>query len=328
MSGISHAISKVVKGVVGFVKDHWKLLTIAAAVFFTGGMALGAFGAVGADAAAGGVAAAADVGVDAGVAGAAGVGVSAGADLGAGVAADFAGGAAADAGLGTGVAADFGATAAGTDSAVAGIGTAASSDTAGGLMDVAGSGSGNGIADAAGEGVNAGSEGVTITPDTPTIAQNTLQVSKVGITPASTNISMDGAAPSSMWSGALDTAGKIMSIPGVPQAMGGLLQGYEQGQMLNTQLAWQEAHAPGQIAGGVPQGMFSGMGANPNLKQSPIKTSTPKPVAAPGGAQAGAMTQAPAAYMPQQQQNDPYASYASQGLMGSPFMDGPSPDEV
>lgn len=73
---------------------------------------------------------------------------------------------------------------------------------------------------------------------------------------------------SSAWAGALNTTKSILQFPGVMQGISGLLNGYQQGQMYNQQLKWMQAHAPGQITGGV-KNAFGGFAMNQNLQQQP-----------------------------------------------------------
>lgn len=219
MSGIAHAVGKVFKGIGSVVKKVWKPLAIAAAVYFTGGLA-GAWALpemFGGAAAAGGAAAGAADAFGAAEAGGFGVG-----DLAA------AGGAAADAGEmgGVGMLSSLG------GDAAAGTGALTTAGETGSVFGGAGS-----------------------------------------LSPNIAGWTGTGTGTSSAWSNALGVAKNIMGIPGVPGALGGLLQGYEQGQMMNKMLAYKEAHAPGQLNPGATSNAFGGFAHSGNTA----------PMAMPGG---------------------------------------------
>ena len=88
-------------------------------------------------------------------------------------------------------------------------------------------------------------------------------------------------APSSLWDQSLGIAGKIMTTPGAPSLLAGVLNGYEQGKMIDAQQKWAEAHAPGQVAGGAA-GAWNGMAMNQNLKpNTPMPTAAKLPALSP-----------------------------------------------
>jgi hypothetical protein len=263
MSGVGHAIGRVFKGVVGIIKKIWKPLLIAVAIYFTAGAAAAYFGAaegatafaeaagtLGTEAAVGAGAAAAEAGTAAAVgAGAAEGGAAIAADIGAGAATDAAAGmtigdaatgAVADAGLGAGG---------------AGAGAAGSAIGDGTIMG--GAGPAADLTESAASGAY------------PSLSLG--QGADLTQTAASGGISSAPGQTSSWWQSSLDTAGKVMKTPGVMQMLSSGINSYQQGQMYNQNLKWMAAHAPGQIQGGVPQGVFGGFaqqgaaGTNPNV---------------------------------------------------------------
>jgi hypothetical protein len=336
MSGIAHAIGKVFHGIVNIWHKVWKPLVIAAAIYFTGGAALGMMGAASAG---GGLLTGAGAGISAA---AGGIGIGSGAGIGgafaagAGTAAAAGGGAAAvagagltvdagaagltdtaatDAAIGVGADATAGSTVAagadaaaagGLDSALASSGVdAVAGDTVGGSLPSL-------VADASAQaGASIGSQPLMGVGD----VTGGMQAAPVDSAAAEA-----GMAPTSMWGGALHAAGQIMRFPGVTQGLFGMLQSYGQGQMYNQELKWREAHAPGQITGGV-KNAFAGFAMNPNLQQTPIPQAAhmtmmaggPNPMAhgnpapnAPGVF--GQTTNYRAPYTPGM--NDPYAASA------------------
>lgn len=260
MSGVGHAIGKVFKGVVGIIKKIWKPLLIAIAIYFTAGAAMAYFGAAGA--ASGG--AAAFAGAEAGAVGS----VAGGAAVGAaevGTAAAVGAGAAEG---GAAIAADIGAGAAADAAAGMTIGEAAT-----GAIADAGLGAGSaGAASAIGDGTIMGSAApvADLTESAATGAYPGLSLGQgadLTQTAASGSIASPGGT-SSWWQSSLDTAGKVMKTPGVMQMLSSGINSYQQGQMYNQNLKWMAAHAPGQIQGGVPEGVFGGFakaGTNPNI---------------------------------------------------------------
>lgn len=258
MSGVGHAIGKVFKGVAGIIKKIWKPLLIAVAVYFTAGAALAYFGAAGA---AGGAAAlgaeeAGTIGAAAAVGGegagvAAGIGSAAAAEAGADAAAGIGG---ATAGEAAGAAAGgFGADAATGAVADLGSGAGIAGDIGGELGTDVGTEVAEGGA-AGGQGILGGNIGDLTAP---TAAGGSPSLAMGAGTPGE---------PSSWWDASLHTAGKVLGTPGVSQLLGSGINAYMQGQMYNQNLQWMAAHAPGQIAGGVPKGVFSGYaGTSPNV---------------------------------------------------------------
>lgn len=286
MSGIAHAVKKVFKGVVGIVKKVWKPLVIAAAIYFTGGMALGAMGALSAG---GSVLAGAGAGLSAA---AGGIGIGAGAGIGgafaagAGTAALEGAGAVGAGILGAG-AADVGAGTLGAGEAVAGdLGLGATAAGAGEGATMGGVGmlsslGGDAGAAATGGFETLGGEGVSSAVENP--GAYTYAGPEMTGPPSSLAGSAPGA-PSSLWDKSLSIAGQIMKTPGMPSLIGGFFRNYEQGKMMEAQQKWAEAHAPGQIAGGAagawgPPGTFA---MNKNLTpNTPMPTAGKLPALSP-----------------------------------------------
>jgi hypothetical protein len=100
-------------------------------------------------------------------------------------------------------------------------------------------------------------------------------------------------APSSLWDTSLGVAKSVLGTPGVPSLIGGVAQGLMAGNLQNAQMKWQEAHAPGQIAGGAGNA-WGGFAQNKNLTPTtPMPTNTQLPPLTPYHAQAN-QAQAPA----------------------------------
>lgn len=286
MSHVAHTIGKVFSGIGHIVKKIWKPLAIAAAVYFTGGAALGAMGAMSAGGsllggAAAGLGAAADIGAG-GILGAYGAG--------AGLA-----GAGADALAGAGV----GALETAGDAGVSSIGAGAGTDAVTAAMS-SGEGYYGGLSGGLGE------TGASMS-----------DIYSSGV--AAGGIPATGGA-SGLWGASLSTAKGLLGIPGIGQGIMGLIGGYQQAQMFNKGLAWQEAHAPGQIAGGV-KNAFGGFDLPSNLQQTPTGApagSAPRSPMATYNPPGGTPLPMPApAYTPGM--NDPYATtamYPGYGLPG------------
>lgn len=369
MSGIGHAIKKVFKTAGKIIKKVWKPLVIAAAIYFTGGMALGALGAMSAG---GSVLAGAEAGLSAA---AGGIGIGAGAGIGGA----FAAGAGTAAGLGAAGAA--GALGAG---ALAAGGAEASPWLAGSVLADAGAGAG--LAGAEGAGMmggvgmlsslggdaagaayggleTAGGEGLSSAVDNPgaytyagpemsgppaagaenpyTYGDFTTNEPTAAMGPPSPG------DPSPMWSKALGLAKDVMTTPGMPSLIGGLLQSYNQGKMLDAQMKWADERAPGQIAGGTKNAWAGMPNSNPNLAAStttpmpgagvqqlplnPIPITQVQPGELPGADQPGGnAANYPGYGMPGYGQQAPVAAQPPQwppkpqgGLMQTPFIDSP-----
>lgn len=280
MSGIGHAISKVFSGAVGVIKKIWKPLVIAAAIYFTGGAALGAMGALGAGGsvlggAAAGLGAAADIGAG-GIMGslAAGAGTAA-AGVGAGALAAGAGAAAADLG-GAGVLTADAASAAGLGGAAATGGSVLGADSVlGGTAGLAGGG-------------------------------------------ASTAAAMGGGmTASSLWDNSLGVAKSVLGTPGVPSLISGVAQGLMASNLQNAQMKWAEQHAPGQVAGGTggAWGAPGSFPANKNLtpqQPTPTTTKLPQPVPYTQAAQQVPLYQVGAQPMPGTNEPGPYTKIGGQ----------------
>jgi hypothetical protein len=264
MSGVGHAIGKVFKGVVGIIKKIWKPLLIAVAIYFTAGAAAAYFGAAegatafaGAEAAVTGTEAAVGAGAaaEAGTAAAVGAGAAEG---GAAIAADIGAGAATDAAAGMTI-----------------------GDAATGAVADAGLGAGGAGAGAAGSAIGDGTimggagPAADLTESAASGAYPSLSLGQgADLTQTAASGGIGSSAPgqtSSWWQSSLDTAGKVMKTPGVLQMLSSGINAYQQGQLYNQNLKWMAAHAPGQIQGGVPQGIFGGFaqhgaaGTNPNV---------------------------------------------------------------
>jgi hypothetical protein len=84
-------------------------------------------------------------------------------------------------------------------------------------------------------------------------------------------------APSSLWDSALSTTKSILTTPGIPSLIGGLLNSYNQADLINAQMKWQEEHAPGQIAGGAANAWKGFPTSNPNVAASSVSPTTPTP---------------------------------------------------
>lgn len=328
MSGVGHAIGKVFKGVVGIVKKIWKPLLIAVAIYFTAGAAAAYFGAA---SAAGG--AAAFAGAEAGAVGS----VAGGAALGAaevGTAAAVGAGAA----EGGALAADIGAGAATDAAAGMTIGDAATGAVADAGLGAGGAGAG--AAGAIGDGSIMGGA-APVADLTESAASGAYPGMSLGqgadLTQTAASGGIGSSAPgqtSSWWQSSLDTAGKVMKTPGVMQMLSSGINSYQQGQLYNQNLKWMAAHAPGQIQGGVPQGVFSGYahgaGTNPNVagenvaahgRVAPVNTNSAQPNL-PGGITADprslpGMNQAAA--------TAPYPGYGTPGYGQQSPRSGPPP---
>lgn len=266
MSGVAKAVGKVFKGVVGIVKKIWKPLLIAVAIYFTAGAALGAMGAM----AAGGSAVA---GAGAGIGAAAGgIGIGTGAGItgafaaGGAMAAGAAGAAAAGGALAAGAA---GAAEAGGAAAAAGGVGAADLAGAGVLTEEAATAAGLGSA----YGGAAGAAGSVLGADSVLAGTSGLAGAAGGATAAGT-AAVGGA--SSLWGSAVNVAKQVITTPGVPSLISGVLQNYQQAKMYNDGKKWAEAHAPGQIEGGAANAWMntSAFPANKNLTPA---TPTPSP---------------------------------------------------
>lgn len=262
MSAIGHAVSKVFKSVGSFVKKYWKPIVAAVAIYFTAGAALAYFAP--AEAAAGGAAA---VGAEAaGTAAAEGGAAALGAGAAEGGAAALGAGAAAGAAeaspwLAGSIAAETGGAAGLAGGAAAGA--AASSE---GLMGGVGMLSSLGGDAAAGAGAAGAAAGAS-----------PYAFAGPEMTGPPASLAGSVGAPSSLWQTSLGVAKTAMSTPGVPSLIGGLLNSYSQGQMLNAQMKYAEQHAPGQIAGGAANA-WGGFAQNKNLTPTtplPAKSSLP-----------------------------------------------------
>lgn len=344
MSGVAHAIGKVFKGVVGIVKKIWKPLAIAAAVYFTGGLAAGAFAGAGA---AGGAAAFAGATADA-VGGAAALGdvaATAAAGTGALEAAGGAGALAGDATAGAAAGGTFG------DAVASNLGLDTAADTGTSIASDLGAGAYN---DAAG----------SIAEGAPNLSPGDINATGAGQIPAS-EAQVPGAGTSSLWDSAKGVAGGVMKNPMLMNGLlglgSGLLNSYSQQQMLKQQEAWAEAHAPGNVAGGMGT-PFAGWKSNQNLFVTPEAghkgntalaggpnlaiTAQPaqaqvRPLPAPGpyydgsglmnySSVIGGGTPYPGGTVPGASGNQPwYPTGGPGGLMGStaPFMDNPYNEE-
>ena len=273
MSGVAHAIGKVFKSVVSVVKKVWKPLAVAAAVYFTGGLA-GAWALPGAAAAEGGAALGADalagVGTDALAAAGGDIGAMAtsgidalGADAAATGGMSAIAGGAGDAAFG-GLAASSGADAAGAGGLLGGAASAApASDGFSMLNGVAGASYG-GAPSSTGFGMLDGVRGASYgTPSTASAA-------------GSPSLLSQG------WQKAMDAAGWLEKHPtmamGLLQGAGGILKGIQQADMMNQQYKWAAAHAPYQTSGPVGN-PFSGFKYNSLLaNQNPQNYQAPLPI--------------------------------------------------
>jgi hypothetical protein len=84
----------------------------------------------------------------------------------------------------------------------------------------------------------------------------------------------------------LDGAGNLMKNPSVVNGMfslgRGFLQSYEQNQVMQQQMKWAEAHAPGHVTGGI-NNPFGGFQMNQNLQQEQPATAAYNKTAMAGG---------------------------------------------
>lgn len=300
MSSIGAAVHKIFRGVTKVWHAVWKPLVIAAAIYFTGGLALGAMGAM----AAGGSALA---GAGAGLSAAAGgIGIGAGAGIGGAFAAGAA--TAGEAALAGGALAAGGA-------AAAGAGAAADLGGAGVLTAEGAEAAGLGGAAAAGSGAAAGGS-VLGALDSGSALAGTAGLAGGG--GASTAAAMGGGmTASSLWDSSLGIAKSVLGTPGVPSLISGVAQGLMSSNLQNAQMKWAEQHAPGQVAGGTggAWGAPGSFPANKNLtprQPTPTTTKLPQPVPYTQTAQQVPLYQVGSQPMPGTNEPGPYTRIGGQ----------------
>jgi hypothetical protein len=193
--------------------------------------------------------------------------------------------------------------------AAAGVGAGAAADAGLGLTDwgaeaAAGAGGASDAAAAATGGFYTGGEtglSSAVSYDPVTAAANSIPSAPPsygnplgGGTPSMSPTDVGG--PSSLWDKSLGVAKTLISTPGVPTLLGGILQGVNQASLMNAQMKYQAARAPGQIAGGAGNA-WGGFPTNKNITAANAATANPHAAPLP---QLTPYTQAPQTMTPQQ----------------------------